>query len=853
MTHEPEVGSGATDAAPFVPWPLPAALGMALGIVAVELAPAAWAIAAGVVAAGALLAAGTAGARFAAAGTAGARLTGAGLTGAGLTGAGLTGAGLTGAGFTGAGRARWAAPPWVVVLVVAALVGAVRYGAWLQAARADPVAALVGRSTRWRGTSDGDVLVAHEPVPARLALVATGDLRAADGASLPTGEVTFEGVVEPAAGKRNPGGFDYAAYLRRRGVSGQLFVERVVTAGSGVRLRERLLAGVRRGLPEQTAALMAAMTLGERGDLGALRERFAAAGLAHVLALSGLHVGVLLAAIGRALAPLGRRRYPALMLVTVGFVALVGPSPSVMRAATMALAVLVGLAFGSGRVEPWTALALAATVGLLHAPQMLFDASFQLSYLAVAGMLVFLPPWAARFSAAGLAPSPSRRQEGRPPFWPRVRHAAVVGGAASVAAQLPSLSLVAGSFGAVPVFSAVVNVVAVPLAGLLVPMGFLAGVAGLVALPLASWVNRATAVTAEALLAVAAIGERLPSLAWGEVGWLGHACWGATVVALAAWAHGLLRARHALTVALVAGATTWAVPARWAPPDIWYLDVGQGDAVLLRLPGGGRVLIDGGGTPFSDYDVGARVVLPALRALGVHRLDLVVATHPDADHVEGLLPVLEHLPVGMLVTGPAAPGVRLDEQLRALAQARGVPVHQALRGERIHVGKRAGRRGELQGDRREGLREGRWASDAVLEVVNPGADAAARVVSAPNETSVALVLWLEGSPRTVFLGDLGIDTETRLAVPPLDVLMVGHHGSRGSTSEALVRAVGPRLAVVSVGRNRYGHPHPTVIERLAAHGAKVLTTLEHGAVRVGLGRRGPRVVTAAHGSLTWDW
>src|SRR5690606_16544192 len=260
----------------------------------------------------------------------------------------------------------------------------------------------------------------------------------------------------------------------------QLFVERVVGASSGLRLRERLLAGVRRGLPETKAALMAAMTLGERGDLGPLRERFAAAGLAHVLALSGLHVGVLLAAIGRALAPLGRRRYPALMLVTVGFVVLVGPSPSVMRAATMALAVLVGMALGAGRVQPWTALALAATVGLLHAPQMLFDASFQLSYLAVAGMLVFLPPWAARFAGAAMAPSASRPTAAGSPVWPRVRQAALVGGAASVAAQLPSMSLVAGSFGAVPVFSAVVNVVAVPLAGLLVPLGFLAGSVGLV-------------------------------------------------------------------------------------------------------------------------------------------------------------------------------------------------------------------------------------------------------------------------------------------------------------------------------------------------------------------------------------
>lgn len=783
-------GPGEGNTAPFVPWPLPVALGLAAGIVAADVLPPVWAIAV------AASAAGLAGVRY----------------------------------------ASRSAPAWLLLLSVAACVGAVRYAVWTYSIRVDPVAPLVGRAMPWRGTSDGDVLVARTPVRTRLTLVASGDVREVDGGALPTGEVEFVGVVEAVEGKRNPGGFDYAAYLRRRGVSGRLLVQQVTRRDASVPLRERLLAGVRRGLPDRAAALMAAMTLGDRGDLGTLRERFAAAGLAHVLALSGLHVGVLLAAVGRLLAPLGRRRYPALMLVTVGFVGLVGPSPSVLRAATMALAVLVGLAFGTGRVEPWTALGLAATVGLLQAPQMLFDASFQLSYLAVAGMLVFLPPWLARIPP--VAPSTGLEGErGRRLSWSGVRRAALMGGAASVAAQLPSLSLVAGSFGAVPLASAVVNVVAVPLAGLLVPLGFLAGVVGLVALPLAAVVNRVTGVLAEALLAVAALGERLPSLAWGEVGWLGHACWAATVLALAAWTHGLLRARHALTVGLAAGVTTWAVPARWSPPDVWYLDVGQGDAVLLRLPGKAAALIDGGGTPFSDYDVGTRVVIPALRALGVHRLDVVVATHPDADHIEGLIPILERVPVSVLATGPPAPGVPLDDRLRALAEARGVRVQQVRRGERIHVG-----RGAAQG-----------ASASVLEVLNPGADASGQVEAAPNETSVALALWLDGAPRAVFLGDLGIDTEPRLAVPPVNVLMVGHHGSRGSTSEALVRAARPQLAVVSVGRNRYGHPHPTVIERLEAHGAAVLTTLEHGAVRVALGRRGPRVVTAVDGPVPSRW
>lgn len=796
----PEAGERPPDpspSVPYVPWPLPAAVGLALGICAAAALPT-WVALATVL-------------------------------------------GLASGVAATVARRHGSCPTWLLVAVVAMAVGAARFALWRHAP--DPVAPLLGREARWIGHSDGNVLRVLDPVRTRLALVPTGPVE-----EVPSGWVTVVGTAERADGKRNPGGFDYAGYLRRRGVTAELFVAGVVEARGRRSVRDRLLAGVREGLSEEAAALMAAMTLGVRDDLGALRDRFAAAGLAHVLALSGLHVGVLLAAIGRLLAALGRRRYPWLILITVGFVALVGPSPSVVRAAVMALAVLAGLASGAGRVAPWTALGLAATAGLLHAPQMLFDASFQLSYLAVGGMLAFLPPWLAVANGASDGPAPARRRptvlpnRGRPvgsatdvigPWARRARPVVVAGGAASVAAQLPSLSLVAGSFGSVPLASPLVNLLAVPLAGVLVPLGFLAGAAGLVASPLAWLVNRATSPLAEALLALAAVGERLPALAWGEVTWLGHACWAATVVALAAWAHGMLRPRHALTVALCAGVTTWTVPPAAAPPDVWFLDVGQGDAVVLRLPGGVHALIDGGGTPFSDFDVGARVVLPALRALGVHRLDVVVATHPDADHVEGLLAVLERMPVATLITGPSAPGVAFDERLRALARANGTRVHEARRGERIHLGRPSS-------DRAGGR--------AVLEVLNPGADAAERVVESPNETSVALALWLDGTPRAVFLGDLGVATEARLAVPPVEVLMVGHHGSRGSTSEALLRAARPRLAVISVGRNRYGHPHPSVVERLRSAGVTVRTTLEHGAVRVPLGPRGGGVTVAVEGA-----
>ncbi|MFA5552880.1 MAG: DNA internalization-related competence protein ComEC/Rec2 [Trueperaceae bacterium] len=683
----------------------------------------------------------------------------------------------------------------------------------------EPLLALVGSQVTLTGFSDGSVLNASAPLRARVALVAPSG--GWSGGVAPTGFMTVEGTLEAPPGRHNPGGFDYAAYLRRRGVGAQLFVQSF-SLSSRVLPRQRVQRGVAAGLGPAAAALMTAMTLGVRDDLGELRNTFGAAGMAHLLALSGLHVGVLLLAVERLLRPLRRWSVPALALVLVGFVALVGTGPSVLRASTMALAALASRAFGAGRIQPWTALALAVLLGLMHAPQMLADLSFQLSYLAVAGMLLLLPPWldrlgvgpgqrgGAQSSAAALADPELAALSAA--LWRRgrraLRHALLSGLAVSSAAQLPSLSVVLGSFGVLPLLSPLVNVIAVPLAGLLVPLGFLAGVLGLVALPLAHAVNLITRPLVAALIWLAEVGAHLPHLTWGEVSWLGHACWALFLLALCAWAWCPGRLRHTAAVALAAGGVALAVPPAQTPPDVWFLDVGQGDAVVIRLGGGQAVLVDGGGSPFSDFDVGERVVLPALRALGITRLAAVVATHADADHMEGLLPVVRSVPVGLLITGPPAADNALDQELRGLAATRRVPLHEARRGEQV----------VLQGGR------------VTLDVLNPEA----RPQSSSNERSVAFVLRYRGAARALFFGDLGVDTEADLAVPPAELLMVGHHGSRGSTSAALLRAASPRWAVISVGRNNYGHPSPEVLQRLAEAGVEVLTTQLHGAVRYDL-------------------
>lgn len=727
----------------FLPWPLPAALFLALGIVSARLELPFWAVVAACAAA--LLA-------------------------------------------SLALRERWGVALLLTILLLP--LGYLRYDAWQR--QTNPLGLLLEQEQAFSGVSDGEQLRLGDPVGVRVALAPRG--------RVPAGRVTVRGTLVAPSGKRNPGGFDYAAYLRGRGVWAQLLVDEVVSyQPTRFDLKERLRRGVVAGLGERQAALVQAMTLGLRDDLGELRELFAASGLAHLLALSGLHVGILVAALALLLAPLGVRRYPFLMLLVVGFAALVGPTPSIVRASAMTVAVLGSLWWGGGRLEPWPALALSAVVSLLWSPAWLFDISFQLSYLAVVGLLIFVPPLSRALLRRGRADSAPR------PWWHW--QTLVVGVVvASLSAQLLTLPLVASSFGSLPLLSPLTNVAGIPLATALVPLGLLAGVLGLVALPLAAALNQLTGLLASLLIALADWGSSLPNLIWGEVAPVGYALYYLAMLALALWAWGWLRPWRALVVVLAASLASLVARPPHPAPELIALDVGQGDSVLIRLPGRQEVLIDGGGTPFGDFDVGKQTVWPALKALGVDELELVIATHPDTDHIEGLVSLLDLVPVNRLVIGVPSPDSEVFAALLSAAERNQVPVTQVRRGEALTLG------------------------EASLEFLNPPN----RPYAEANENSVAFVLRYRGVAKAVLLGDLPISAEQDVAFPKADIVMAGHHGARTSTSARLLAAVQPWEVILSYGRNTYGHPTPEVLTRIAASGARLHETFKEGAVRLPL-------------------
>jgi competence protein ComEC len=557
-------------------------------------------------------------------------------------------------------------------------------------------------------------------------------------------------------------------------------IEAEAPAGPVARISHRLRQRVERSLsaagPGAGVAFTRAWIL---GDVSALqppwRRAMRRAGLSHLLAVSGFNVS--LAAgfcwlLGGWLP--GRWRYLPPLCAIVAYLLLVGPLAPMLRAALMAL---LGLAALWLRRPPQTANALAVAVGglVLIDPALVHDVAFQLTVSATAG-LVFL------------APALEESWQRLPPLWRRPL-------AASVAAQLATLPFALEAFHQVAPMGLWTNLWAVPWSALCL----------LVAV---AWCCLAAVSPAGAVAAVPVLdclARPFTALAETPAGlWRVQSSAGGAAIGLGvalALAVACLRPRRAIWVAAALAMGLRCSTGGAAAPRLALLDVGQGDAILLRDEGH-AVLIDGGG--WSQGDFGGRVLLPALAGEGVHRLDAMVLTHPDRDHCGGLLDLIDYLEVDELWVAPRQPaGCATD-----LLQRPGPSLRVFWEGEERQVG--------------------RWRFHAL------GPDPAGQ--GSDNGRSLALVAEVNGG-RALLTGDLEADAERRLLASgerlAADLLKVGHHGSQTSTSQPFLGRVQPRLAIVSVGAgNPFGHPNAVVMERLRAARVPTLRTDLAGEIEV---------------------
>ncbi len=643
--------------------------------------------------------------------------------------------------------------------------------------------------------------------------------------------VVVRGAIEPFDLPRNPGepsGRDLAA---ERGVAGRLVHGSILNAEPAAagdprtwfpRLREWAAGELRSRVGEPYATILAGAMWGERGALpGDLRNEFQETGTVHILVTAGLHLGVVAALCAALLTWLGVARVPAAIAsiaVVWAYALASGAHLPSQRAATMITIALLAHACGA-RIRSWNAYAAALIVVALAWPASVGGVSFALSFSCVGAILLFAEPIAALLRQA------------------RVPHVAGEALALTCATQIGVWPLTASTFLIFAPYAPLANLLVVPVVGVAMTLGF-----ALLATARAGPLSSAFAhLDAWVLWWIVEVVHHVAALPRANIVMTPPPPWTIAVYDLAMAGAGLLVAGkrpRAAVLAIVAAATLVAFAPAPAPRGltITMLDVGQGDAIVVRTPSGHVVMFDTGGRlergttaegTSPAEEVGERIVVPALIRMGIKRIDVLIITHPHGDHVGGCAPILRTLTVAEIVdSGQRYSGHAYLDCMHEAA-ARQVPVvvaptHQVMR----------------------------FSEGVSVTFLAPDQPYFADGDNDVNENSIVAMLQYRPTKcdrrstessyctrpfRALFTGDAGAQSEQRLLASggdlEADVLKVGHHGSAYSSTPAFIQAVRPQIALISVGRhNVFGHPAPETITTLAALGTTVYRSDRDGAI-----------------------
>ena len=632
-----------------------------------------------------------------------------------------------------------------------------------------------------------------------------------------------------------PGEADHTRRLAYQGVFATAFVMEaddllLMRAGAGWRHDLDLLAAtlgrfIMEQAPGPEGGVLKALLIGDKGDVPEeLNDAYARSGVNHILSISGFHVGIVFLSLHTVLY-LAARRFEWLALrfnlkqlllvaalpVLVFYLFLSGAAPATLRSVLM-ISGFVAALYLKREIEPVNSAMLAACAILFLAPQTLFEVSFQLSFLAIWGLVVLAPPLAAPFAGAGKAAR-----------W------VLLLAAASTAAVLATLVHVAYYFQRASLVGLAANLIVVPL------MGYGAVVAGFASLPLSLVAQQ----PARALLQLAAL---LVGLSDQVILYLARA------PVLTGYAPGRL---DLLLACLVLCAITFprskmhrlfaalplllalllrSIPAAGAGDGLlrlYFLSVGQGDAALVHLPDGKWMLVDGGGNATdAELRVGSRLLVPALRNLAVRRIDYLVLSHEHPDHLQGVLYLAAYFEVGEFWESGVPSVSREYRQLKWVLAARGVPVR-VLNASLPPVA----------------------VGGVICEPLWPIKPEVAASGDA-NDSSLVFRLT-HGRSSVLFTGDLGAAGEMELlarGVPlACSLLKVAHHGSKYSSCDPFLAAAKPQAAVASAGYGNSFHlPAASTMARLQKHGIRVYRTDLDGTVQAVLRAGGALAV-----SLPW--
>ena len=647
-------------------------------------------------------------------------------------------------------------------------------------------------------------------------------------------------IIEPR-GMRNPGGFDYQFYLRSQGIDALIYTNssRVSTHGTGhtnfpaasaIRLRSDMAENIIAALPSPSAELLVAILFGQRHYLPPeVEDNFRRAGAGHLMAVSGLHVGLVAALVlglwGR-LNLHGRLPLVLAIILVLGYAYLTGLRPSALRAAIMVSLALGAMLLDREHDLP-SAVSFAALATLFFNPLMLFSIGFQLSYAATITIIYAYRPLEHLLSLL---------------HFPKLLTGPL---AITIAAQLGVMPLCLYYFHHFPVGALLFNLLLLPLIAFIVGLGLAGAVAGLffstggeillwAVRPLLELMMTITAlakldvfyhsvippgiVFLAAYYGLIGLGLRLYYQGYYRVevlkgivsGWPGR------------WAYNVItRIYRHKPVSLIIIGLALAVIIIWTsllfPAQdllkVTFIDVGQGAAALIEAPCGMAIMVDAGGRPAyqgSPGDVGEKVVFPFLRQQGVKNVELAVITHPHEDHFGGFISMTDSIPVETIFVSQLEGGSEYYEALLENSLSAGAQIYEVKAGQT-------------------------WVccDNLVLEVIHPRERLLTGTRSDLNNNSIVFKMHYK-AVTMLFTGDIEDEGVNLLLKRERclrsDLLLIPHHGGYMESMPLFLEAVDPTVAVIQVGINSFGHPHPFVLNALDEKGIAVYRNDLHGAV-----------------------